>query len=132
MLLNTTYFPLVWMKHGSAGIDIGDEGFAAFEALLLREEPFVLLDADSAQHEDQQHSHEERKQLSLWMKRHKAALRAFVKGQINVQPDPARQAPLRAFMPKFEAFWGYPLFVVNTQEEAFTVADRLLAKQPME
>lgn len=127
MLLNTTYFPLVWMKLGSAGIDTGDEGFATFEALLLREEPFVLLDADNSQREEREHSHEERKQLSLWMKRHKAALRAFVKGQINVEPDAGKQATISTFAPMFEAFWGYPLFVVDTQEEAFKVADRLLA-----
>ncbi|TFF41995.1 hypothetical protein [Pseudomonas sp. RIT623] len=128
MLLNTTYFPLVWMQLGNAGIDTTDEGFATFEALLLREEPFVLLDADSAQREEREHAHEERKQLSLWMKRHKTALRTFVRGQINVEPDPARQACVRAFRPTFEAFWGYPLFVAASQEEAFKVADRLLAK----
>ncbi|MDR2307800.1 MAG: hypothetical protein LBE53_11480 [Paucimonas sp.] len=132
MLLHTAYFPLVWMKIGTAAIDTRDEGFTAFEALLARAEPFVLLDADSAQREEREDAHEGRKQLSLWMKRHKAALRAFVKGQINVEPDAGKQAFLRAFAPKFEAFWGYPLFVVDTQEEAFKVADRLLAKSPEE
>ncbi|MCO7515976.1 hypothetical protein NJF44_14385 [Pseudomonas guariconensis] len=128
MLLNSTYFPLVWMKIGGAGIDTGDEGFAAFEALLAREEPFVLLDAENADRQAHEHSHEERKRLSLWMKRHKAALRAFVRGQVLVEPDAEKQKAARSFASTFEAFWGYPLLVVNTEEEAFKVADQLLAK----
>ncbi len=127
MLLNATYFPLVWMKIGNAGIDTADEGFAAFEALLTRAEPFVLLDADSTERQAHEHTHEQQKQLSLWMKRHKTALRSFVRGQIMVEPHAYKQAAARAFAAKFEAFWGYPLIVVDTQEQAFKVADQLLA-----
>ncbi|WP_336333898.1 hypothetical protein [Pseudomonas putida] len=128
MLLNATCFPLVWMKIGNTSIDTSDEGFAAFEALLARAEPFVLLDAESADRQEREPSHEEQKQLSLWMKRHKAALRSFVKGQVVVEADTGKQTTARLFAAKFEAFWGYPLFVVGTEEEALKVANQLLAK----
>ena len=127
MILDSTYFPLVWMNVGSAAIDTRDEGFAAFEALLARAEPFVLLDADRARQPEREPDHEERKQLALWMKRHKAALRAYVRGQVLIETDSLKQQAALLFAPKFEAFWGYPLHIVATQEEAFQVANRLMA-----
>ncbi|WP_460416038.1 hypothetical protein [Pseudomonas sp. microsymbiont 2] len=128
MLLDITHFPLVWMAIGNTAIDTHDEGFAAFEALLSRAQPFVLLDAERARQQEHEHTHEEQKQLSLWMKRHKTALRTWVKGQVLIEPDTGRQQAARAFAPKFAAFWGYPLFVVPTREEAVQVAHRVLAQ----
>lgn len=127
MLLDSTYFPLVWMDSGAA-IDTRDQGFEAFEALLAGAEPFVLLDGERAKQKEHEHTHEEQKQLALWMKRHKAALRAWVRGQILIEPDTGKQEAAQLFAPKFEAFWGYPLYVVASREEAFKVANQLLAK----
>lgn len=128
MLLDSTYFPLVWMDTGNTTIDTRDEGFAAFETLLAGAEPFVLLDAERARQKANGHTHDEQKQLSLWMKRHKAALRTYVRGQILIEPDADKQEAAQLFAAKFEAFWGYPLHIVATQEEAFKVANQLLAK----
>lgn len=127
MVIDSTHFPLVWMKVGASGIHTDDEGFKAFEALLARAEPFVLLD-ERAQQEEHEHSHEERKQLSLWMKRHKAALRSFVKAQIFIEADLTRQKAAELFAGKFEAFWGYPLLVVATREEGLELARKLLGR----
>ncbi|QRY77321.1 hypothetical protein JVX91_17070 [Pseudomonas sp. PDNC002] len=128
MVIDSTLFPLVWMKVGTSGIHTEDEGFKAFEALLARAEPFVLLEEERAQQEEHEHSHEERKQLSLWMKRHKVALRLFVKAQIYIEPDLARQREAELFAGKFESFWGYPLRVVASRTEGWTLARKLLAQ----
>ena len=126
MILDSTGFPMVWMNVGTAGIDTDDEGFKAFEVLLAGGEPFVLLDAERA--EQDAPSQEEQKQLSLWMKRHRAALRSVVKAQVHIEPDLGKQQAASAFAAKFELFWGYPLFVVSSREEGLSLARRLMAQ----
>jgi len=128
MVIDCARFPLVWMQIGTAGINTGDEGFVAFEALLARAEPFVLLDEQRADPPAQQHSQDEQKQLALWMNRHKSALRAYVKGQIHIEPDASKQQAATLFAVKFEYFWGYPLFVVASREEGVELAQKLLAQ----
>lgn len=128
MILDSTGFPMVWMNVGTAGIQTDDEGFKAFEVLLAGGEPFVLLDAERAKQAQAAPSHEEQKQLSLWMKRHKAALRSVVKAQIHIEPDLAKQQAASAFAAKFELFWGYPLLVVGSREEGVALARRLMAQ----
>lgn len=128
MVIDSTRFPLVWMKVGASGINTGDEGFKAFEALLARAEPFVLLDQERANQEHPEPSHEEQKQLSLWMKRHKTALRSFVKAQIHIEPDVTKQQAAKLFAVKFEYFWGFPLCVVDSNEDGLALARTLLAQ----
>ncbi|MFJ3448078.1 hypothetical protein ACIPM0_07595 [Pseudomonas sichuanensis] len=126
MILDFTGFPMVWMNVGTAGIDTDDEGFKAFEVLLAGGEPFVLLDAERA--EQAAPSQEEQKELALWMKRHKAALRSVVKAQVHIEPDLGKRQAASAFAAKFELFWGYPLFVVSGREEGLSLARRLMAQ----
>lgn len=128
MVIDSTHFPMVWMKIGNSGIDTSDEGFRAFEALLARAEPFVLLDKDRASEEKHEPTHEEQKQLSLWMKRHKGALRSVVRAQIHIEPDLAKQQAAKLFAVKFELFWGYPLYVVENQADGLALARKLLAQ----
>ncbi|WP_157966888.1 hypothetical protein [Pseudomonas sichuanensis] len=128
MILDSTGFPMVWMNVGTAGIDTDDEGFKAFEVLLAGGEPFVLLDAERAKQAQDAPSQEEQKQLSLWMKRHKAALRSVVKAQVHIEPDQGKRQAASAFADKFELFWGYPLFVVSSREEGLSLARRLMAQ----
>ncbi|MEG0859770.1 MAG: hypothetical protein RSD81_10360 [Pseudomonas sp.] len=128
MVIDSTRFPMVWMKIGTSGIHTDDEGFTAFEALLARAEPFVLLDEERADQEQSEHSHEEQKQLSLWMKRHKSALRSYVKAQIHIEPDIIKQQAAKLFAVKFEYFWGYPLLVVDSRADGLALARQLLAQ----
>jgi len=116
------------MKIGTGGIHTDDNGFAALETLLARAEPFVLLDDERSNGEAHEHSPEEKKQLSLWMKRHKTSLRSFVKAQIHIEPDVTKQQAAKAFARMFEAFWGYPLLVEASREDALKLAHRLLAQ----
>ncbi|MDH0729207.1 hypothetical protein N5F23_02225 [Pseudomonas sichuanensis] len=128
MILDSTGFPMVWMNVGTAGIDTDDEGFKAFEVLVAGGEPFVLLDAERANQAQAAPSQEAQKQLSLWMKRHKAALRSVVKAQVHIEPDLGRRQVASAFAAKFELFWGYPLFVVGSREEGMSLARKLMAQ----
>ncbi|MDN7669591.1 hypothetical protein QZM08_25345 [Burkholderia vietnamiensis] len=126
MLIDGTQFPLVWMRLNAPGTDPEASPFAEFEALLARKEVFVLLNDEGLDKSEHEHSPEEMKQTSLWMKRHKSELRAFVKAGIYIEPSTAKRLATKAFTMVYEKFWGYPMLMVATKDEALALAQKLL------
>lgn len=130
MLLDIATFPIVRMAFDQGAAGSADEGFAAFEALLDRGTPFVIIgqgaSADGAEHEHE-HDPAERRQLALWSKKHKPRLRKFVKAMIYVEPSAAKRLGLKAFQIVFEKFWGYPMLAAGSEAEALEMAQGLLA-----
>lgn len=126
MSFDSTNFPLVWVTF-EQGLDHDhDKDFQAFEANLRRGEPFVLL-SDSAPAEDHEHSQEEKKRNALWMKKHKAELRNLVLAMIVIEPSAAKRLAFKAFGVAFAKFWGYPLLLASSREEALEIAGNLLS-----
>ncbi|MEW9310637.1 hypothetical protein [Labrys neptuniae] len=125
MPLDSTNFPLVWMSFDKGLDHDHDEDFEAFEANLKRGTPFVIL-ADSAPAEDHEHSQEEKKRTSLWMKKHKVELRALVLAMIVIEPNAAKRLAFKAFGVAFAKFWGYPMKLASSREEAMVIAADLL------
>ncbi|MDM0091386.1 hypothetical protein QTI08_28475, partial [Variovorax sp. J22G40] len=81
MRLDTTRFPLVFMREAQQQPSAADTPEQALEALLDRGERFVLLtDHLPGDHADE--SHEDRKQRALFFKRHKARMRALCQGMV--------------------------------------------------
>ncbi|TDA43288.1 hypothetical protein [Burkholderia pyrrocinia] len=126
MLIDASKFPLVWMRLNAPGTDPTVSPFAEFEGLLARKEVFVLLNDEGLDKGEHEHSPEERKQTSLWMKRHKSELRTFVKAGIYIEPNTAKRLATKAFALVYEKFWGYPMLTVATKDEALALAQRLL------
>lgn len=127
MSMNSTDFPLVWMTLIQEPDHDHEQDFAEFEANLQRGEPFVLL-TDTVPAENHEHSQEEKKRTALWMKKHKVQLRQLVLAMIVIEPNSAKRLGFRAFAPVFAKFWGYPLLVSDSREEAMTTARELLAQ----
>jgi hypothetical protein len=125
MLIDAAHFPLVWTQIATSGANPAAP-FAEFEALLVRKEAFVLLNEEGLDKGEHEHSPEEMKQTSLWMKRHKSELRAFVKAAIYIEPSAVKRQATRAFAVVFEKFWGYPILVAGTKDEALALAKQLL------
>lgn len=88
-----------------------------FEANLQRGEPFVLL-TDTVPAEDHEHSPEEKKRTALWMKKHKVELRKLVLAMILVETHPQTSGLQGAFAVVFAKFWGYPLLLAASREQA--------------
>ena len=128
MPLDSTDFPLVWMNYDQAPDHAHDADFEAFEATLKRGTPFVLL-TDSAPTEDHEHSHEEKKRTSLWMKKHKADLRTLVLAMIVIEPSAAKRLAFKPFGAAFAKFWGYPMRLASSREEAMDIAGKLLSER---
>ncbi|WP_225028802.1 hypothetical protein [Xinfangfangia pollutisoli] len=128
MPLDSTHFPLVWMNYDQEPDHDHDADFEALEANLQRGAPFVIL-TDSAPTDEHEHSHEEKKRTSLWMKKHKAELRRLVLAMIVIEPSGARRVTFKAFGVVFRKFWGYPLILAASREEALDMAAQLLTGQ---
>jgi hypothetical protein len=126
MLLEDAAFPIVRMHYDRTGPEDDESGFALFEALLAQPRPFVLvgLGGSDAGHE---HSHEERKYLALWMKRHREPLHRLVKAMVYVEPQLAKRFVAQAQAIVFAKAWGFPMIVAAAELEALTIAERLLA-----
>lgn len=127
MLLNAETFPIVKLSYEQGLAGTPDEAFAAFEALLDRGTPFVIIgqgaNADIDEHE---HDPGEQRRLAIWSKKHKPRLREFVKALIYVEPSRAKRLGMRAFQILSEKFWGYPMLVAASEAEALEMAQGLL------
>lgn len=125
MLVDDTKFPIVRMHYNRAD-DRGDEvSFQIFEDLLARKRPFVLIGLGAEP--DQVQSTEERKRLTLWMKRNRQALHTHVRAMVYVEPSPAKRFLAKTSAPIFQKLWGYPILVSASEAEAEGIAARLLA-----
>jgi len=129
MQLDSSTFPVVKIVFDAPSHTPTQDTFVAFEALLQCEEPFVLLHEKAVDESTHEHSHEERKQASIWMKKNKVALRTFVKGMIQVEPSAAKRLALKPFAVMFGKAWGYPLLVVESTDQAWALARDVLDTQ---
>ncbi|MDQ0649791.1 hypothetical protein [Pseudomonas cedrina] len=127
MLMNSSDFPLVWMNFAQEPGHDHQNDFDEFEANLQREEPFVLL-TDTTNAEDHEHSPEEKKRTALWMKKHKVELRKWVLAMIMIEPNSVKRLGFKAYAVVFAKFWGYPLLLAASREQAMEMARELLAK----
>ena len=127
MSVNSSDFPFVWMNLTQESGHDHQKDFDELEANLQRGEPFVLL-TDTAPAEDHEHSQEEKKRTALWMKKHKIELRKSVLAMILVEPHSAKRLGYKAFAVVFAKFWGYPLLLAASREQAMEMARELLLK----
>lgn len=126
MRLDSSTFPVVTIEIDAPTSQYEESGFSHFEALLRREQPFILLHEKGADESAHAHAHEARKQASIWMKHNRPALSSFVKGLIQVEPSAAKRLALKTFAMAFGNAWGYPLLLVESRERALALAQDVL------
>ncbi|OPA88629.1 hypothetical protein BFW86_16440 [Pseudomonas fluorescens] len=126
MRLDSTAFPVVKIVFDAPSQGGPEDAFRVFEELLARQQSFLLLHEKTVDENDYEHSHEQRKQASIWMKKHRQALRTFVRGMIQVEPSAAKRLALRPFAAMFGKAWGYPLLVVESKDQAWALARDVL------
>lgn len=126
MMIDSSQFPLVRMSVKASSSGSVESSFNLFEALLERKEPFVFINYDGIDTEKHQHSHDEQKSISLWMKRHRRDIKIYVKAIICIEPSLAKRLASKAFGTLFEKFWGYPMLTVATEDDALELAHKLI------
>ena len=127
MSMNSSDVPLVWINLTQEPGHDHQKDFDEFEANLQRGEPFVLL-TDTVPAEDHEHPPEEEKRTALWTKKHKVELRKLVLAMILVETHSAKRLGYKAFAVVFAKFWGYPLLLAASREQAIEMARELLSK----
>ena len=129
MSMNSSDFPFVWINLTQEPGHDHQKDFDEFEANLQRGEPFVLLsDTAPPAKEEHEHSPEDKKRTALWMKKHKDKLRRLVLAMIIIEPNSAKRLGFKAFAVVFAKFWGYPLLLAASHEQAMEMARELLPK----
>ncbi|MFT9450488.1 hypothetical protein [Gluconobacter japonicus] len=130
MKTDVSHFPFVWLWFNTSNPESVAFSFVEFEQLLARKKPFVLLNDEGFDIDgSHEHSHEERKQTTLWMKRHKEALRTYVKGSIYIEPNAIKRLAAQPFATESVKFWGYPMHLVASEDEALNLACTLLGSE---
>jgi hypothetical protein len=124
LLIEAEAFPIVRIRYDQEGPSGQDNNLALFEALLDREQPFVLI--GNGEHL-QQESHEERKRIALWMKRNRVRLNRLVRAMVYVEPNTVKRLAARPATFVFEKFWGFPMLVSESDRDATAIAESLLA-----
>ncbi|MBC2381447.1 hypothetical protein HF257_15620 [Pseudomonas sp. WS 5106] len=129
MRLDSSTFPVVKIVFDAPNEGGAEDAFRVFENLLARQQAFLLLHEKGVDENNHEHSHEERKQASIWMKKNKQALRTYVRGMIQVEPSAAQRLALKPFAEMFGKAWGYPLLVVESRDRAWALARDVLDEQ---
>ncbi|WP_369944387.1 hypothetical protein [Xanthomonas medicagonis] len=129
MSMNSSNFPLVWVSFSHEPGHDDQKDFDEFEANLRRGEPFVILSDSAPEGDDHEHTPEEKKRTALWMKKHKTELRKLVQAMILIEPNAAKRLGFKAFATVFAKFWGYPLLLASSREQAVEMAEELLSSK---
>ncbi|PMQ03579.1 hypothetical protein DyAD56_18760 [Dyella sp. AD56] len=117
-----TSFPLVRMKDGAAMPGYAAQWAKEMDALLSLSRPFVMLHGSSEGGE----AHEDRKGRGLWLKRHKEELGRYCLAMIGIEADPLKRQAMKAMSAMATKAFGTPTYVVESDDEAVELANRLL------
>ncbi|HDX3930724.1 TPA: hypothetical protein ROF83_002714, partial [Citrobacter freundii] len=99
----------------------------AISKLLQKKQPFVFICSGLPTESNKENDDvNERRKITTWMKDNKAAIGQLIKGHIHIIPETTKRTELESFSVTFERFWGYPMFIVATENEAREKANALL------
>lgn len=127
MHVDATAFPEVWMDFTHGTGQTIDEVLDVYSALLARGEPFVFLgEGGDVEGDKDAHDVADRKTISLWMKRNRTAINALVRAMVYIEPNTSKRIAVRAFALVYEKFWGYPMFVAASRDEASAIIRTVL------
>ena len=133
MIIDDSKFPIVWvdfqhsLEQAATENHHHDKDMAAFTNLFESGKPFVMISTGEAPEEKQKHSREETRKINAWRKLNKEKLK-YIQATIQVEPSKVKRVGLSLFASVYEKFWGNPLLIAPTQEEALEIAENVLRK----
>lgn len=125
MQIDARGFPLVRMNFARTGEAI-DDMLAQFSRLLMLREDFVFLGEGGDFEDGSDDDIAGRKRAALWIKKNRSAVKRLVKALIYIEPNEEKRAAGNDFAGIFEKFWGYPMLMVSSDDEAQAVANLML------
>lgn len=128
MKIDDAGFPLVWVHFLSPKNEQEPSSFKEFDALLSRKMYFVLLNDEGFNQNYLGNSSDAMKESTRWMKNHKEQLKSYVKALILIEPNNTKRNLAKPFSLLYEKFWGYPLILASSMEEAYELGMELLSR----
>ena len=127
MEIDASRFPVVRMRENAQVNQPVGTVLEHYVHLLQRDEPFVVIaDTFPSQGDRKQERGEDRRAVTMCMKAHKTEISRLIKGHIQVVKNAELRPEAKQFATIFQKFWGYPMFVVATEDEALFMAVTLL------
>lgn len=123
---NLDNFPVIGVSFQTEDAVPVSETIALYESLLSRKETFVFLSQGAFP--EQKADHEERKQVAAWVKAKREVLAQYVKAFIHIEPDADIRLETQKFANNFVKFSGYPMFIVDDQQQAQKLIDAVLKR----
>jgi hypothetical protein len=128
-LFDLSAFPLVRLPMPEPGIaGYGERWVAEFDAVLAREERFILLSIGPISEDE---AHDDRKARMLWLKRRRAELGRFCLAHLHVERDPDRRAMMQERAEKTAGAFPYALALFADEDAALERAWTLLRAVPL-
>lgn len=124
MHIDATRFPLVWLDYDLAHADSTETVLDDMSALLAREQPFVYI--ASGGFDDREPDIDARRKVAGWMKANSTAIVRFTKAHVHIAGSAEEHRKAEEFGRFFEKFWGYPLLIADSLEDAQAKAAELL------
>lgn len=126
MQIDTTEFPIVKMDYSVPYNTDFREILQSLNELFAKKVPFVIIGAGERSEEDEAQSRVDRHEAGIWAKAHRQEIQKWIKMHYYVESDAKKVLEMEEFSVIFEKFWGYPLMVVPSMEEAYRRAETLL------
>ena len=126
MQIDIQDFPLVRMDYSGEGNQTIEETLQIFEQCLQRKQAFVFLAGGADFDKDPGEGVADRRAVALWMKQNKADLRDYVKAMYYVEQSSVKRLAAKAFSVIYGKFWGHPMIVMPSNDEAVQQAHMLL------
>ncbi|WP_395674890.1 hypothetical protein [Inquilinus sp.] len=128
-LFDLASFPLVRLPILAPGVTgYGERWAAEFDAILAREERFVLLSVGPMPEGE---AHDDRKARTLWLKRRRGDLGRLCLAHLHVERDPDRRAMMEQGAAKMAGVFPYALGMFDSEDAALGRAWTLLRAVPL-
>lgn len=128
-LFDLAAFPLVRLPMPDPRITgYGERWAAEFDAILAREERFVLLSVGPIPEDE---AHDDRKARTLWLKRRRADLGRLCLAHLHVERDPDRRAMMEERAARMAGVFPYALGMFDSEDAALDRAWTLLRAVPL-
>ena len=128
--IDITEFPIVFLNIDPNGDEHRlNEDNQVLETLLRRNQNFILINEGKSPDKDTPRNKESTKQMNQWMKKNKPELGAYVKAMIQIESSKTKRLMFKSFRTMFQKYWGFPLLVADTRDEAIRMGHELLATE---
>ena len=127
MKIDSRDFPIVHLDYASSSRKNYNQILLHLKQLLEKKQPFVIIGKGA--HDENEDRVDDRRKISFWAQANKKEVQKYIKVHLYIAQDLETKKSMEEFTETFEDFWGYPLVVVESEEEALSKAHLLLESE---